>query len=155
MIGIDLLDDRDETLAPRDIDTFAGRVIVHIIRVANTGDAGYHHTAISVENDKLCRLSGYHEEAMVSFIERHRVVGLAGLQRPVRDRIAPGFGSERTHLDSTVRGGRAARCPLEGCVKGWHLYDRESSQLFFGVSIRTVLHAALSVLNFYCGSRFR
>src|SRR5437016_14640747 len=56
---------------------------------------------------------------------------------------APGFGSERTHLDSTVRGGRAARCPLEGCVKGWHLYDRESSQLFFGVSIRTVLHAAL------------
>src|SRR5207244_13397286 len=59
----------------------------HIIRVANTGDAGYHHTAISVENDKLCRLSGYHEEAMVSFIERHRVVGLAGLQRPVRDRM--------------------------------------------------------------------
>src|SRR2546425_11980192 len=34
---------------------------------------------------------------------------------------APGFGSERTHLDRTVRGSRAARCPLEGCVKGWHL----------------------------------
>src|SRR2546425_3470970 len=68
---------------------------------------------------------------------------------------APGFGSERTHLDSTIRGSRAARCPLEGCVKRWHLYDRESSQLFFGVSVWAVLHAALSVLNFYRGSRFR
>src|SRR5437867_11971347 len=102
MIGIDLLDDRDETLAPRDIDTFAGRVIVHIIRVANTGDAGYHHTAISVENDKLCRLSGYHEEAMVSFIERHRVVGLAGLQRPVRDRMRISINNYNFRYDSDV-----------------------------------------------------
>src|SRR5438105_15899575 len=67
---------------------------------------------------------------------------------------APGFWSERTHLNNTVRGSRAARCPLEGCVDGRYLYDRESSQLFFGVSIRTVLHAAFSVLNFYGGSRF-
>src|SRR5439155_14091607 len=68
---------------------------------------------------------------------------------------ALGLRSERTHLDSTIRGSRAARCPLEGCVKGWHLYDGESSQLFFGVSVWAVLHAALSVLNFYRGSRFR
>src|SRR5438034_11762400 len=68
---------------------------------------------------------------------------------------SPGFGSERTHLDRTVRGSRAARCPLEACVKGWHLYDCESSQLFFGVSIRTVLHAAPSVLFSYCASCFR
>src|SRR2546425_13358177 len=68
---------------------------------------------------------------------------------------APGFGSERTHLDSTLRGSRAACYPLERGAKGWHLYDRESSQLFFGVSIRTVLHAALSVLNFYCGYLLR
>src|SRR5438270_7283489 len=68
---------------------------------------------------------------------------------------APGFGSERTHLDNTIRGSRATRSPLEGCVNGRYLYNRESSQLFFGVSIRTVLHAAFSVLNFYGGSSFR
>jgi len=48
MIGVDLLDDRNEALAFRGIDTFAGRVIVQIIRVANTGDAGYDPTVISV-----------------------------------------------------------------------------------------------------------
>src|SRR5947208_11375547 len=85
MIEVDLLDNRDEALAPRDIDTFAGRVIVRIIRVANTGDAGYHSTAISVENHKLCWLSRHHEEAVVSFIERHGIVGLPALQRPIRD----------------------------------------------------------------------
>src|SRR5215471_6988563 len=85
MIGVDLLDDRNEALASRGIDTFAGRVIVQIIRVANTGDAGYDPTVISVENDKLCWLSGYNEEATVRFVQRHRIVGLAGLQRPVRN----------------------------------------------------------------------
>src|SRR5438067_12756427 len=68
---------------------------------------------------------------------------------------APGLRSERTHLDSAIRGSRTARCPLEGGIKRWHLYDRESSQLFFGVSVWAVLHAAFSVLNLYSGSRFR
>src|SRR3989442_7889587 len=77
MIEVDLLDNRDEALAPRDIDTFAGRVIVRIIRVANTGDAGYHSTAISVENHKLCWLSRHHEEAAARFHERHWTVSLS------------------------------------------------------------------------------
>src|SRR2546430_8554286 len=102
MIGVDLLDNRDETLAARSIDTFTDRVIVQIVGVVNTGDAGYHHTAISVENDKLCRLSGYHEEAMVSFIERHRAVGLAGLQRPVRDRMRISINNYNFRFGSDV-----------------------------------------------------
>src|SRR5437867_5983642 len=48
----------------------------------------------------------------------------------------------------------AGACPLEGCVKRWYLEDRES-QLYLGVSVRTVLHAVLSVFNFYRGSGFR
>src|ERR1700758_2005238 len=85
MIGVDLLDDRDEALASRRIYTLACRVIVRIIRVADTGDPGYHRTAISVENDKLCRLSGHDEETVVSFVQRHGIVGLPALQRPICD----------------------------------------------------------------------
>src|SRR5213595_1908221 len=83
MIEVDLLDNRDEALAPRGIDTLAGRVIVHIIRVTNTRDAGYHPTAIGIENDKLCWLSRHHEEAVVSFVQRHGIIGPPGLQRLV------------------------------------------------------------------------
>src|SRR5262245_15850376 len=68
---------------------------------------------------------------------------------------APGFRRERTHLDSAVRGSRAAFCPLEGCIQRRQLEDGESSQLFFGVSIGTVLYTPLSFLNSYRGSRFR
>src|SRR5437667_8893220 len=102
MIGIDLLDDRDETLAPRDIDTFTDRVMVQIVGVVDTGNAGNHRPAIRVENYKLCWLSGYHEEAMVSFIERHRVVGLAGLQRPVRDRMRISINNYNFRFGSDV-----------------------------------------------------
>src|SRR5437016_9184624 len=52
---------------------------------------------------------------------------------------------ERTHLDRTIRSSRTACCPLQGCVKRWQLQDGESSQLFFGVSVRAVLYVTLSV----------
>src|SRR5215469_2120523 len=68
---------------------------------------------------------------------------------------APGLRIERTHLDGTVRGSGAARSPLQGGVKGGQLQDGESSQLLFSVSVWTILHAPLSLLNSYGGSRFR
>src|SRR5215469_2087476 len=68
---------------------------------------------------------------------------------------APGLRIERTHLDGTVRGSGAARSPLERGVKRGQLQDGESSQLLLSVGIWTVLHAPLSLLNSYGGSRFR
>src|ERR1700751_5140144 len=65
------------------------------------------------------------------------------------------MGCEWTNLDGAIRCGRAARCPFQGGVKGGDIEDGESSQLFFGVSIRTVLDATLSILSCYRGSSFR
>src|SRR5439155_18047007 len=103
MIEVDLLDNRDEALAPRGIDTLAGRVIVHIIRVTNTRDAGYHPTAIDIENVKLCWLSRHHEEAVVSFVQRHGIIGPPGLQRPIRDFMSIPIDNHHFRYGSNIR----------------------------------------------------
>ena len=60
MIWVGLLDDGDEALTARDIDTFTTGVIVQIIGVVHTWDAGDNRAAIGVQHYKLRWLSGHH-----------------------------------------------------------------------------------------------
>lgn len=103
MIGVDLLDNRDETLAARSIDTFTDRVIVQIVGVVDTGNAGNHRPAIRVENYKLCRLSGHHQEAVISFIQRHRIIRLPVPQRPIRDLMGIPIDNHNLRFGSDIR----------------------------------------------------
>ena len=87
MVCIDLLDDTDEALASGNIDAFSPGVIVQIVSVAHTGNAPNHRPALRVEHHKLGRLSGYYEHPVIRFIQGHWVIGLAGLQRPLRNLV--------------------------------------------------------------------
>src|SRR5258708_5509754 len=65
------------------------------------------------------------------------------------------FRRKRTDLHSTGRGRRAARCPIERCVKRGKFQDCESAQLLLGIREGAILHASLSVLKSYGGASLR
>src|SRR5690349_10711141 len=65
------------------------------------------------------------------------------------------FRCKGTDLHSTDRSRRAARCPIECCVKRGEFQDGEPSQLLFGIRERAVLNAPLSFLKSHCGPSLR
>src|SRR5258708_8744723 len=54
------------------------------------------------------------------------------------------FRRKGTDLHSAGRGGRAASCPIERCVKRREFQDRETPELLLGISVGAILHAPLS-----------
>jgi hypothetical protein len=67
---------------------FSSRVIVEIVGVVHTMDARNRRTAVCVKSYELCGPSRHYEDSMISFIQRHRVVRLPGLQRPIGDLVS-------------------------------------------------------------------
>src|SRR5437660_1717621 len=65
------------------------------------------------------------------------------------------FRCKRTDLHSTNRSGRAARCPIECCVKRWEFQDGESSQLLLGIREGAILNMPLSFLKSHRGPSLR
>src|SRR5258706_14149925 len=84
MISVNLLDDAHESLAARYIDAFPSGVEVNVVRIGHARYAGDRGTSFGIEHNQLCRLSGHHEKSVIGLVERHRIVGLAWFQRPIR-----------------------------------------------------------------------
>ena len=85
MICVRLLDDGDETLPSGNIDAFSSCVIVDIVRVIDARDTRNHLTGVYVDCYELGGPSRHYKDSMISFIERHWVVGFPIFQWPICD----------------------------------------------------------------------
>src|SRR6266404_2729217 len=78
MISVSLLDDAHEPLSSKRIYAFPAGVEIDIVRIGDTGHARNHCPALCIEHDDLCGFSRHYEEAVIGFVQSHRIVRLSG-----------------------------------------------------------------------------
>jgi hypothetical protein len=71
VVGIFLLKHVDETLSSRHVNAFAGRVIIQIIRVLDTGERLEHLARQCIENGQSCWFVRANKQPVIGLIQRH------------------------------------------------------------------------------------